>query len=188
MMLMSLALTAALVGGATQTPRKPPPVPETFRANAQVTGSTGAAAATIVIRVDRYVADHDQTAIRGALKAGGYPAFLTALRAAPALGEVTLGDQKFTVRWATQEPVKNGRRIVVVTDKPVFFAGGGAVNPKPREGYEVAVLHFNIDDAQLGTGEMAAAARVKPGGTTGVVIDDYAEKPIKLITVVKAHE
>ena len=105
-----------------------------------------------------------------------------------ALGEVTLSDQKFTVRWATQEPTKNGRTIVVVTDKPVFFAGGGAVNAKPREGYEVAVIRFYIDDAQLGTGEMAAAARVKPGGTTGVVIDDYAEKPIKLITVVKAHQ
>ena len=187
MMLMSLALAAALVDGATQSPRKPPPVPETFRANAHVAGSTGASAATIVIRVDRYVADHDQTAIRDALKSGGYSAFLTALRAAPTLGDVTLGDQKFTLRWATQEPIKNGRTIVLVTDKPVFFAGGGAVNAKPREGYEVAVIRFNIDDAQLGTGEMAAAARVKPGGTTGVVIDDYAEKPIKLTSVVKAH-
>ena len=30
---------------------------------------------------------------------------------------------------------------------------------------------------------MAAAARVKPGGETGVQIDDYADEPIKLVTV-----
>jgi hypothetical protein len=30
---------------------------------------------------------------------------------------------------------------------------------------------------------MTAAARVKPGGESGVVIDDYAEKPIQLVTV-----
>jgi hypothetical protein len=30
---------------------------------------------------------------------------------------------------------------------------------------------------------MAAAARVKPGGETGVQLDDYASEPITLITV-----
>ena len=91
------------------------------------------------------------------------------------------------MRWATQEPVKNGRTIVLITDKPMAFVGGGAINAKPRDGYEVAVIRMNMDDSGLGNGEMAAAARVKPGGATGVVIDDYAENPIKLVSVVKAR-
>jgi hypothetical protein len=186
MFLISLALAVALVGGLSQSPRKPPPVPETFTANANVAGIGSAGAATVKIHVERYVADHDRDAIRAALKTGGYAAFLTALRAAPALGQVTLADQTFTVRWVTQEPIKNGRTIVVVTDKPVFFVGGGAANAKPREGYEVALIRFDIDDVGIGKGEMAAAARVKPGGATGVVIDDYAQQPIKLTTVTKA--
>jgi hypothetical protein len=33
---------------------------------------------------------------------------------------------------------------------------------------------------------MAAAARVKPDGKDGVVIDDYAEKPVNLVTVRKS--
>jgi hypothetical protein len=33
---------------------------------------------------------------------------------------------------------------------------------------------------------MAAAARVRPGGPTGVQIDDYAETPLKLVTVRKS--
>jgi hypothetical protein len=32
---------------------------------------------------------------------------------------------------------------------------------------------------------MAAAARVKPGGETGVRIDDYAETPVKLAATVR---
>ena len=42
---------------------------------------------------------------------------------------------------------------------------------------------MEVDDVGLGTGTMAAAARVKPGGDAGVQIDDYAEEPIKLIAV-----
>ena len=114
-------------------------------------GTAGAAAATFKARVDRWVADHDRDAIRGALKGGGYPAFLTALRAAPSLGEVTHGGQTFTVRWATQEPVKNGRTIVLITDKPMAFVGGGAINAKPRAGYEVAVITH--EHGRLGAGE-----------------------------------
>lgn len=182
----SLALAVTLVGGVMQSPRKPPPVPEMFTANANVTGRAGAAAATIKIRVDRYVTDHDRDAIRTALKTGGYAAFLTTLRAAPPLGQVTLGDQTFTIRWVTQEPTQRGRRIVVITDKPVYFAGGGAANAKPREGYEVALIRFEVSDVGLGSGEMAGAARVRPGGDTGVIIDDYADALIKLITVTKA--
>jgi hypothetical protein len=72
-----------------------------------------------------------------------------------------------------------------VTDQPVFFVGGGRVDAKPRAGYEVAVIEIQVDDVGLGNGSMAAAARVKPGGEAGVQIDDYADKPIKLVTVVR---
>jgi len=76
---------------------------------------------------------------------------------------------------------------VLITDKPVYFVGGGSTKAKPREGYEVAVLQFRLDDSGLGfEGTMAAAARVKPGGPSGVQIDDYAEKPIQLQTINRA--
>ena len=35
----------------------------------------------------------------------------------------------------------------------------------------------------LGSGRMAMAARVKSGGPSGVQIDDYAQQPVKLVTV-----
>jgi hypothetical protein len=167
---------------AVQTPRNSG-APETFSANAQVKAAAGAIAATILIQIQRYTPDFDRTAVETALKGGGYPAFLTALRKAPEVGSVTVGDQKFAIRWARDQKTAKGRTIVVVTDKPVFFVGGGSTTAKPRAGYEVAVIQLQMDEVGLGSGSMAAAARVKPGGETGVQIDDYADEPIKLVTV-----
>jgi hypothetical protein len=155
--------------------------PETFSANIK---ASGAAAATIQIDIQRYTPDADRTAVEGALKSGGYAAFLTALRKAPEVGSVTFADQKWPIRWARERPSgKYNRTIVVVTDQPIFFVGGGSAKAKPREGYDVALIQIDVDNVGLGKGTMTAAAKVKPGADGGVEIDDYADKPIQLVTV-----
>ena len=45
---------------------------------------------------------------------------------------------------------------------------------------------MDVDAIGLGSGSMAAAARVIPGGVTGVKVDDYSDTPIILATVRKA--
>jgi len=161
--------------------------PETFTANLNAAGAQGGAgAATIQIDIRRYTPEAERTAVEGALKTGGYPAFLTALRKASDVGAVSFADRKWTIRWARERPSgQNGRSIVVVTDQPIFFVGGGNPDAKPRQGFEVAVIEFQIDNAGLGSGTMTAAARVKPGGEDGVLVEDYAAKPIKLVTVTR---
>ena len=157
--------------------------PETFVAKAETRNANAVASAPITVQVDAYTKDADRKVMEEALRTGGYPGFLTALRKAPIVGFVMAGDQKFTVRWAKQVPDGTGRIISIVTDAPIFFVGGGKVGAKPREGYELAVLQLKMDSAGTGEGTMAAAARVKPGGETGVRIDEYAEQPIKLVSV-----
>src|SRR6476620_734974 len=160
--------------------------PEQFTANAQTTSAGGAsAAATVTIDVRRYTPDAERTAVETALKGGGYPAFLTALRKAPEVGTVGMGTQKWSIRWAREQSSASGRTIVFVTDQPMFFIGGARVNAKPRAGYEVGLIRLQVDSAGMGKGEMAAAARVKPGGETGVQVDDYADQPIALTGVVR---
>jgi len=158
--------------------------PETFSANAQAAAAAGAIAATIQIQINRYSPDFDRKAVEGALKGGGYPGFLSALRKAPEVGSVGIGDQKFAIRYAREEKTAKGRTITVVTDKPMFFVGGGKTDAKPRAGYEVGAIQMTVDNVGLGSGTMAAAARIKPGPEgVGVLIDDYADAPIKLVTV-----
>jgi hypothetical protein len=180
-MMFGLCLCAA-ASAVAQQPRNAG-VPETFGAKAQAENAAGAAvSAPILIHVERYTPDFDRKTVEDALKFNGYPGFLTAVRKAPNVGYVELNGGKFTIRWARQTPSSTGRTIVVITDKPVAFLGG-ATSGKPRAGYEVALIQLKVDGHGDGTGMMMAAARVKPGGETGVQIDDYAETPITLVNV-----
>ena len=159
--------------------------PETFRANGQMTAGSGGVASAIDIQVDRYTSDADHEVLVKALKEG-YAPFLEALRKAPQVGAVKLGQNSYAVRWARQRGQDaNSRRVAVVTDKPVYFLGAGAVDAKPTEGFDVALVEFTIDNVGLGKGTMAPAAKVKAGGPTGIEIQDYSGKLIELMTVTR---
>jgi hypothetical protein len=181
---IALLVSLSLFLGAAQERRMPKP-PEAFSATAHVTGKDTAGAAFLRIYIDKYTSDRDRDGLVEALSRYGYPSFLQALRQAPEVGRLEMGDRKWPLRWARQEQTPTGRVIVVATDQPVFFVGGAAPDAKPREGYGLALLQFEIDDAGFGKGTMAAAAKVKPGNPTGVQVDDYASKPVQLTSVTK---
>jgi hypothetical protein len=147
--------------------------------------ASGGITVPMVITIDRYSPERARNSMTDALKFRGYPGFLEALRAAPRAGSVEAAGQSFVIRWARQVDAAAGRTISIVTDTPVYFVGGGRRGAKPTAGYEVAVALLTLDKSGHGTGTMAAAARVKPGGETGVRIDDYAETPVKLAATVR---
>jgi hypothetical protein len=160
--------------------------PESFRANAQANSESGGAAAAMTFQIDAYTPDASRTTLLAALASGGSPAFVEALKKEKGVGYVQAGDRKVTIRYARAEAAgKDGRRVVLVTDAPVYFVGGGALDAAPTAGFDIAVVQFEVDSVGLGSGTMAAAARVKPGGATGVQVDDYALKPINLVTVTR---
>jgi hypothetical protein len=159
--------------------------PESFKANAQVSGAGGGVAAVVDIKVDRYTEDAENEAIAKALKDGGHAAFVAALHKAPVIGTMTVGTRSIPIRWARQRPEGDGRQIAVVTEAPVYFIGAGGADAKPTEGFDVAVATFTVDSVGLGKGTMAPAAKVKLGGPTGVQVDDYAGKLVNLVTVTR---
>lgn len=190
MSLIASSSTIALIMFAFLVPQKPgavrrPTAPETFRAQAKAASDAGLAGAAYVdIHIDKYLPDAERDAMLATLKSGGYAALLDAIKKAPAIGTVKVGTETFVVRWARQQRSgENRRTISIVTDKPMLFVGGGQANAKPREGYDIAVVQFDMDDAGVGSGTMAAAAKIKPGGPNGFQIDDYADQPIKLVSI-----
>ena len=159
-----------------------PNTPEIFSATAEAKNAKGAVSGTLEVRLNRYTPEFDRKTVEAALKEGGYPRFLLALRNAPEVGQLVLaGGEPFSIRYAREKVEADGRTIVLVTDKPVFFIGGGrSASTKPRAGYEIGVLQIQLDGKGQGSGTMAAAARVRPDGDGGVLLDDYAEEPIAL--------
>lgn len=161
--------------------------PEVFTATAQVKNATGAMSGTLEVRITRYTPDFDRRTMETALLQGGYPGFLNALRNAPVSGQLVLANgQPHTIRYA-RETTEGGRRtLLLVTETPVMFIGGGVTaDPKSRVGYELAVVDIQIDATGPGRGTMAAAARVRPDGKGGVILDDYADQLITLSGVVR---
>jgi hypothetical protein len=161
--------------------------PEVFIATALAKSDKAAVSGTLEIRLNRYTPDFDRKTVEAALKEGGYPRFLLAVRNAPEVGQLLLGgSEPFSIRYARETVEAGGRSIVVVTDKPVYFIrGGGAGGGKPRAGYEVAVVQIQFDGKGQGRGTLAAAARVRPDGEGGVLLDDYAEAPITLTSLTR---
>jgi hypothetical protein len=162
--------------------------PEIFTGTAQAKNAKGAVSGTIEVRLRRVTPQFDKTAVETALKEGGYPRFLTAIRNAPEVGQLVLGGgNPFSIRYARERVDATGRRLILVTDKPVFFVGGGRAdeNLAARKGFEVAVIEIRIDGKGVGTGSMAAAARVRPDGDGGVLLDDFAEQLISLTNIAR---
>jgi hypothetical protein len=160
--------------------------PEVFNAVAQFTNANGALSGTLEVHVDRYTPEFDRATVETSLREGGYPRFLTTLRNAPGVGQLMIaGGKPYQIRYARETAEASGRVIVLITDRPVFFVGGGQETSKPRSGYEVALLRLQIDGAGRGQGTMAGAARVRPDGNGGVLLDDYAEQPIALTSVTR---
>ena len=175
-------ITAPLVRSQEPKPA-PAPAAEAYTATLQVKRDA-TASTTIRIDLQRYTSDRDREAVENGLKFGGYPAFLAALRKARKVGTVATASKAWTIKWASAKPTPGGRRIVLITDQPMYFLGGGATDAKPRAGYEVGVIQMEIDEKGSGTGSVAAAARVKPG-EDGVVVDDYGDQRIEIAKVVR---
>src|SRR6516164_5015782 len=146
---------AALVGGGVAAQHKPGDVPVDFTASVNATGALGAVATTMKIHVDRYTADRDRTALLAALTKNGYQAFLPAFRKVPVVGYVQIKEQKWNLRWASQQTRDVGQTVTVATDQPMFFLGGMGANPKPRAGYELAVIRLELDTIGMGNGTLA---------------------------------
>ena len=185
-MLLIMLLLCGPAWLAAQATRRPASAPEVFSATAHAKNAAGAVSGTLDVRITRYTPDFDRTTVEEALRLGGYPRFLTALRGAPEVGQLVLGgNQPYAIRYAREKVEADGRTIVLVTDKPVFFVGAGRAKPKPKDGYEVAVLRLELDAKGAGRGTMAAAARVRPDGDGGVLLDDYAEEPLEVTNVTR---
>ncbi len=182
-----VAVVLAGSGATSQGKSYKHTAPESFRANGQATASGGGTAAAFSFQVDAYTPEADRERLLAAFGSGGSAGLVDALKKQKAVGYVQAGagDRKVTIRYAREQATANGRHIVLVTDAPIYFVGGGALDAKPTAGFDVAVIEFDVDIVGLGSGTMAAAARVKAAGAAGVQIDDYAQQPIKLVTVTR---
>jgi hypothetical protein len=152
--------------------------PLTLTLDAQAKTANASVASSVTIHVDRLMEENRRTRVMDALKRGGYTTFLPALRALPRIGTIGVGQRTVDVKYATEQADGDGRRLVLVADRPLFFLGGDPA--KTHDGYQLTLVDLRVDGRGDVTGTMAGAARVKPSPDGGVIVDDYGEAPVQL--------
>src|SRR4051812_38368616 len=163
----------ALVLAVVPLPARAQSYPKTLIATVESTSAAGSSTATVTIHLEQLMEDLYFKRVSDALKINGYQRFLPELRALPPIGYVQLGETKTDIKYAHERAAKP--RLVLGTDRPIFFVGASVPNPKPRTGYEMGVIELEIDAQGNGTGTIAPAARVRHA-PDGVTVEDYAEK------------
>ncbi len=157
--------------------------PEVYTASAELKTVGGASLSTpVTISIDKWTSDADRDSVKGALTAGGTAALQKAVGAMPAIGYLQVGKVKTPIHFARALPVGDGKVVTVATAKPIFHIGAGAADAKPKAGYDVAMVIFEVNAAGAGdAGDFAPAAKVKFDDKSGLVIEDYGVESVRLM-------
>lgn len=181
----AVLLASSAFAAAPQSTKKKNGMPEVYHGKARVQANDATGDVYVSIQLDSYTPEKDRKVVEDALKTGGSDAFVEALRKSPIAGHLEIGQKTFTIRWARKVPAEKGNTITLVVDSPIYFVGAGMPGAKSRAGYDVGVIQLEMDSSNTGRGSMAPAAKVKPGGATGVEVEDYGSQPVKLVSVMR---
>jgi hypothetical protein len=146
--------------------------------NAQLKAGATTVTSVVTIAVERLMEESRRTRVTDGLKFNGYAGALKVLRSIPAVGTIEVSGRPVEIKFAHEQPNKDGYRLVLVADQPLFFLSGDA--EKKKAGYELTIVDLQVDAKGGITGTMAGAARAKPGPDGLPILDDFAAAPVKL--------
>lgn len=143
-----------------------------------LTGGSGATA-QLIITINRWNTTAERDELFGVLKQKGQEVLLNQLRRAKSVGTLrTPSSIGYDLRLAMDEPGKDGgRRVLVVTDRPVGFNEATA-RPVSID-YPFTVIDMQIPKEGFGQGTMSIAAKIIPAGRT-VLVENYDTQPVQL--------
>jgi hypothetical protein len=176
------AAAALLIGFASTARAQTNIEPEEFTAFAVNMGSrTVGTTATLIFTVNRWTSEAEREKLFAGLKEKGQEALLNALQRTKRVGSLRTPESiGYDLRLATVEETKDGRRIILVTDRPVSFRE--ATNRPQSIDYPFTVIEIFMPAEGKGKGQMSIAARIVPAGKT-VIIENYDTAPVTLNNV-----
>jgi hypothetical protein len=157
--------------------------PEEFSAfavnmGALTSGSTGTTG-QLIMTVNRWTPPAERDELLTVVKEKGADALLRALQKTKRVGNLrTPQSVGYELRLALDEPGKDGgRRVILVTDRPVGFAE--ATNRPHSLEYPFTVIDMQLPAEGRGQGTMSLAAKIIPAGRT-ILVENYDTQPITL--------
>jgi hypothetical protein len=186
---LSSAIGVVMLGGmvqfgAARAHQDPPQqsgasTPEEFTAIAANISNVGAAGLVpVTIRIERWTGPEEQDKLFAALREEGQEAFLQGLTRAKPVGWIaTPTSLRYDFYFAQQQPSEKGRRIMMITDRPMQIAE--RMSASPSRDYPFTVIELHLDEDGRGTGTLAQLAQLRLIGNY-LGIENLATAPIKL--------
>src|SRR5688500_3013458 len=116
---------------------------------------TSGGTASLIITVNQWSSQEERDALFATLREKGADALLAAMRRAKRVGTLRTPDSVgYDLRLALEEPGKDGgRRVLLVTDRPVSF--GEATNRPPSMDYPFTVMDIHMPREGNGEGTLS---------------------------------
>jgi hypothetical protein len=163
------------------------PKPETIQATAM--GQLRATGKTfhITINIESYSTLEDQKVLIDAFNAGGHDALVRTLSKMKSKGRVAItGTIGYQIAYIRSFETENGRRIRLVTDRPIHFAEA-YVSGRSKD-YDLSALEINLNaDPKLSDGGLIVAGKFKVDKSQQVSFESYGSGPWRLVNIMERN-
>lgn len=140
----------------------------------------------MTIIIQSYSTPQDQKTLLDAFDKGGHDALVRALQKMPSKGRISMtGTLGTNIAYVRSFPTETGRKIRVVTDRPIEF--GEAYRAGRSTQYDVTVVELDIDaaNAKKSGGGLIIGARIKMGANQQIIVESYGSGPWRLSNVME---
>jgi hypothetical protein len=150
-----------------------------------VSGPRAGTVRPIEIYINDYSSDAESNQLAGAFADGGSKALFKVLTKMKPKGRIApVGRVGYEVRYIRSTQTPNGRKIVMLTDRPIGFLEA-YYGTRSRD-YQYALIEINIkDDGKKGEGSLIYAAKVKAFTGDTIEVENFGIQPAKLMVVRK---
>jgi hypothetical protein len=149
-----------------------------------LSGSRAGTVRPITIYIDGYSTDAESNMLGGAFADGGSKALFKVLTRMKTKGRVApTGSVGYQIRFIRSMQTPNGRKIVMLTDRPIGFLES-YYGTRSRD-YKYGLVELNINDEGKGEGSLIYAAKVKAIRGDTIEVENFGIEPARLVSVRK---
>jgi hypothetical protein len=149
-----------------------------------VSGPRAGTVRPIEIYINDYSSDAESNQLAGAFADGGSKALFKVLTKMKPKGRIApVGRVGYEIRYIRSTQTPNGRKIVMLTDRPIGFLEA-YYGTRSRD-YQYALVELNLKDDGKGEGSLIYAAKVKALSGDTIEVENFGIRPARLTVVRK---
>jgi hypothetical protein len=141
----------------------------------------------VTINIESYSTPEDQKVLVDAFNTGGHDLLVKTLSKMAPKGRVAItGTIGYQIAYIRSFPTENGRRIRLVTDRPIKFKE--AYNNGRSTDYDLSAIEINLNaDPKKSDGSLIVAGKFKVDKDQQAVFESFGSGPWRLVNIMERN-